>query len=309
MARMKLKKLVEETRKLCQPYCITDGRNFHLKDIAPSDTHPLKPDDKARAKETVEMGIEALAELQDMLYAQDSWAVLLIFQAMDAAGKDGAIKHVMSGINPQGCQVASFKAPSAEELDHDYLWRCQRYLPERGRIGIFNRSYYEEVLAVRVHPEFLAKQKLPPTLVGKKIWDHRFQDICAFERYLTRNGIAIRKFFLHVSHAEQERRFLERLDTPEKNWKFSAADIAERQHWQEYMAAYQDMIAATATPSAPWYVVPADHKWFTRAVVAGVVVDALASLDLHYPEVDKAKQAELSAARKVLLSGKKSPAG
>jgi PPK2 family polyphosphate:nucleotide phosphotransferase len=214
----------------------------------------------------------------------------------------------MSGINPQGCQVASFKAPSAEEQDHDYLWRCQKRLPERGHIGIFNRSYYEEVLVVRVHPELLDKQKLPPTLVSKKIWDHRFEDICAFERYLTRNGIAIRKFFLHVSHAEQKRRFLERLDTPEKNWKFSAADIAERRYWREYMAAYQDMIRATATPWAPWYVVPADHKWFTRAVVAAAVIDALASLDLRYPEVDKGQRAELAAARKALLAAKEQPA-
>jgi len=233
--------------------------------------------------------------------------VLLIFQAMDAAGKDGAIKHVMSGINPQGCQMASFKAPSAEELDHDFLWRCQKSLPERGRIGIFNRSYYEEVLVVRVHPEFLEKQKLPRLLVGKKIWDHRYEDICAFERYLARNGVAIRKFFLHVSHAEQRRRFLERLDTPEKNWKFSAADIAERQHWREYMVAYEDMIRATATPWAPWYVVPADHKWFTRTVVAGAVIDALASLDLEYPEVGKAKRTELAAARRALRASQEPP--
>ena len=308
MTPMKLKKLVEEMRNLCQPYCITDGQDFRLKNVDPSDTRPLKPEDKARAKETLQTGIETLAKLQDMLYAQDSWAVLLIFQAMDAAGKDGAIKHVMSGINPQGCQVASFKAPSAEEQDHDYLWRCQKRLPERGHIGIFNRSYYEEVLVVRVHPELLDKQKLPSTLVSKKIWDQRFEDICAFERYLTRNGIAIRKFFLHISHAEQKRRFLERLDTPEKNWKFSAADIAERRYWREYMAAYQDMIRATATPWAPWYVVPADHKWFTRAVVAGAVIDALASLDLRYPEVDKGQRAELAAARKAWRAAREPPA-
>jgi PPK2 family polyphosphate:nucleotide phosphotransferase len=302
---MKLKKLVQETRRFCQPYCIREGKDFRLKDIDPSDTRPLN---KARAKNTLAMGIEALAKLQDILSAQDSWAVLLIFQAMDAAGKDGAIKHVMSGINPQGCQVASFKAPSAEELDHDYLWRCQKHLPERGRIGIFNRSYYEEALVVRVHPELLEKQKLPRQVVDKKIWEHRFEDICAFERYLARNGIAICKFFLHVSHAEQKRRFLERLDTPEKNWKFSTADIAERQHWREYMVAYEDMIRATATPWAPWYVVPADHKWFTRAVVAGAVIDAMASLDLKYPVVDKAKRAELAAARTELLPAKASTA-
>jgi PPK2 family polyphosphate:nucleotide phosphotransferase len=304
---MKLKKLLQQTRRLCQPYCITDGKGFRLKDIDPSDTGPLS-EDKPHSKETLQMGIAELAKLQDTLYAQDRWAVLLIFQAMDAAGKDSAIKHVMSGINPQGCQVASFKAPSVEELNHDYLWRCQRHLPERGRIGIFNRSYYEEVLAVRVHPEFLEKQNLPPTLVDKKIWARRHEDICAFERYLTRNGIAICKFFLHVSQAEQKRRFLERLDTPEKNWKFSAADVAERQHWREYLAAYQDMIRATATPWAPWYVVPADHKWFTRAVVGGAVIDALASLNLHYPDVDKAKRGELAAARKALLAAKWPPA-
>jgi PPK2 family polyphosphate:nucleotide phosphotransferase len=302
---MKLKKLVEANRKLCQAFCIADGKDFHLKQFDPTDTRPLKAKDKTRAKELLQTGTEALTKLQDMLYAQDSWAVLLIFQAMDAAGKDGVIKHVMSGINPQGCQVASFKAPSAEELDHDYLWRCQKHLPERGQIGIFNRSYYEEVLAVRVHPEFLGKQRLPPTLVNKKIWDHRHQDISAFERYLTRNGVTVRKFFLHVSPAEQERRFLERLDTPEKNWKFSAADIAERQHWPEYMNAYQDMIRATATPWAPWYVVPADHKWFTRAVVASAVIDALASLNLQYPKVDKAKRSELATARETLLASKR----
>jgi len=300
---MNLNKLLQQTRKLCQPYCITDGKGFHLKDIDPSDTGPLA-EDKPHAKETLQTGITALAKLQDTLYAQDRWAVLLIFQAMDAAGKDSAIKHVMSGINPQGCQVASFKAPSIEELNHDYLWRCQRHLPERGRIGIFNRSYYEEVLAVRVHPEFLEKQNLPPALVGKKIWAQRHEDICAFERYLARNGVTICKFFLHVSRAEQKRRFLERLDTPQKNWKFSAADVAERQHWKEYMAAYQDMIRATATPWAPWYVVPADHKWFTRVLVGGAVIDALASLDLHYPDVDKAKRGELTAARKALLAAK-----
>ena len=221
------------------------------------------------------MGVEALAELQDMLYAQDRWAVLLIFQAMDAAGKDGAIKHVMSGVNPQGCQVYSFKAPSSEDLDHDYLWRCMKCLPERGRIGIFNRSYYEETLVVRVHPEFLEKQKLPPELVTKDIWKERFQDIRSFERYLTRNGVVIRKFFLHVSKKEQKKRFLERIENPEKNWKFSANDAKEREHWDEYMEAYEDMIRNTATKEAPWYVVPADNKWFTRVVVAAAVIDAL----------------------------------
>ncbi len=301
---MKLSKLVDRAHALSQPYCITDGAKFSLKDIDPGDTGPLQAEDKQRAEEALKMGVEALAQLQDMLYAQDRWAVLIIFQAMDAAGKDSAIKHVMSGINPQGCQVASFKAPSAEELDHDYLWRCQRHLPERGRLGIFNRSYYEEVLVVRVHPELLAKQKLPTGLVGKKIWEHRYEDICAFERYLTRNGVAICKFFLHLSRDEQKRRFLQRLDTPAKNWKFSADDAAERRHWKDYQEAYKDMIRATARPWAPWYVVPADHKWFTRIVVAGAVIDTLASLDLHYPEPDAAKRTELAAARKALLAAK-----
>ena len=222
-----------------------------------------------------------------MLYAQDNWAVLLIFQAMDAAGKDGAIKHVMSGVNPQGCQVFSFKAPSSEDLDHDYLWRCIKCLPERGRIGIFNRSYYEETLVVRVHPEFLEQQKLPPELITKDIWKERFQDIRSFERYLTRNGVVIRKFFLHVSKKEQKKRFLERIEEPEKNWKFSANDAKEREYWDDYMEAYEDMIRNTATKEAPWYVVPADNKWFTRVVVAAAVIDALASLNLKYPKVSE----------------------
>ncbi len=240
-----------------------------------------------------------------MLYAQDRWAVLLVFQAMDAAGKDGAIKHVMSGVNPQGCQVYSFKAPTAEELDHDYLWRCMKNLPERGRIGIFNRSYYEEVLVVKVHPEYLSGEKLPPQLLGKDIWKERYQDIRSFERYLSRNGVLIRKFFLNVSREEQKRRFTERIDEPEKNWKFSATDVKERGHWDEYMDAYQTMIRETSTPEAPWYVVPADNKWFTRIVVASAIVDALASLDLHYPKVDATKLAELAAAKKVLLAEKR----
>ena len=241
--------------------------------------------------------MEALAALQDRLYAQDRWALLLIFQAMDAAGKDGAIKHVMSGVNPQGCQVYSFKAPSTEDLDHDYLWRCAKCLPERGRIGIFNRSYYEETLVVRVHPEILQRQRLPPELVQRSIWKQRYKEIRNFEQYLTGNGIAIRKFFLHVSRGEQRKRFLERIDDPAKNWKFSAADALERRHWREYMQAYEDTIRATATRDAPWYVVPADNKWFTRLVVAAAVVDALDSLDLHYPRVTKAQRKQLAAAR------------
>ena len=297
---MKLNKIIKRAREFANPYCVTDGKRFRLKDIDPDDTGDLKSADKARAKEALEIGVEALATLQDMLYAQDRWSLLLIFQAMDGAGKDGAIKHVMSGVNPQGCQVASFKAPSAEDLDHDYLWRCQKHLPERGRIGIFNRSYYEEVLVVNVHPELLEKQKIPSRLLGNDVWNDRYQDIRAFERYLSRNGILVRKFFLHLSRKEQERRFLERLDNPEKNWKFSSADAEERKHWKDYMTAYEAMIRNTATRRAPWYVVPADNKWFTRVVVAGAIIDALASLDLAYPKVDDAKLQELAAAKSML---------
>jgi len=245
--------------------------------------------------------VETLAELQDMLYAQDRWAVLLIFQALDAAGKDGAIKHVMSGVNPQGCQVSSFKSPSAEDLDHDYLWRCMKYLPNRGHIGIFNRSYYEEALVVRVHPEFLEKQKLPPELVTKRIWEHRFEEIRNFEHYLTRNGVVVRKFFLHVSKKEQKNRFLERIDNPLKNWKFSANDANERDFWDDYMNVYEEMIQETATKDAPWYVVPANNKWFTRVVVAAAVIETLADLDLAYPEVGEDKLKELAAAKRKLL--------
>ena len=299
---MKLKEFIERARALIAPYCITDGRRFRLKDIDPRDTAGLKAEDKPRAAEALELGIEAMAALQDMLYAQDKWAVLLIIQAMDAAGKDGLIKHVMTGLNPQGCQVASFKTPSAEELDHDYLWRCQKHLPERGRIGIFNRSYYEEVLVVRVHPEILARQKLPPAVVGKKIWRHRYEDITAFERYLGRNGTVVRKFYLHVSRKEQKQRFLERLDTPEKNWKFSAADVKERAFWKEYQTAYEEMIRATAAEQAPWYVVPADNKWFTRIVVAAAIVDTLASLNLQYPQIGPIQRKELAAARRLLMA-------
>src|SRR5574341_541135 len=298
-----MKKLIKKARKLAKPFRVTDDR-FRLKDIDPGDTLDLTSEDKPRAKEALAMGIQALAGLQDMLYAQDRWAVLLIFQAMDAAGKDGTIKHVMSGVNPQGCQVFSFKAPTSQELDHDYLWRCVQCLPERGRIGIFNRSYYEETLVVRVHPELLAKQKLPPDLITKNLWEERFQDIRSFERYLTRNGVAVRKFFLHLSRKEQKRRFLERLETPEKNWKFSANDAKERDYWYAYMDVYEDMIRNTATKEAPWYVVPADNKWFTRVVVAAAVIDALASLDLKYPVVGQEKLKELAAAKRLLLGGK-----
>jgi PPK2 family polyphosphate:nucleotide phosphotransferase len=298
-----MKALVKNARKFAKPFRVTDD-SFRLKDIDPNDTLDLTSEDKPRAKEALAMGIDVLAELQDRLYAQDNWAVLLIFQAMDAAGKDGAIKHVMSGVNPQGCQVFSFKAPTSEDLDHDYLWRCIKCLPERGRIGIFNRSYYEETLVVRVHREFLEKQKLPPDLITKDIWKERFQDIRSIERYFTRNGVAIRKFFLHVSNKEQKKRFLERIEEPEKNWKFSANDAKEREYWDDYMEAYEDMIKNTATKAAPWYVVPADNKWFTRVVVAAAVIEALDSLDLKYPEVSDAKLKELAAAKRALQAGK-----
>jgi PPK2 family polyphosphate:nucleotide phosphotransferase len=297
---MKTSRVIKRARAFCKPYRVTDGKKFRLADVDPRDTGELKSEDKPRAKEALATGVEALAELQDMLYAQDHWAVLLIFQAMDAAGKDGAIKHVMSGVNPQGCEVYAFKSPSATELDHDYLWRSHLRVPERGRIGIFNRSYYEEVLAVRVHPEFLAAQKLPPTRIGKHVWEDRYEDIRNFEQYLGRNGVVVRKFFLHVSRAEQKRRFLERLNEPEKNWKFSGADVRERGHWKDYMRAFEDMIRATATDEAPWYVVPADNKWFTRVVVAAAIIDTLAGLDLHYPKVGKEKRAALAAARRQL---------
>ena len=301
---MKMNELIKRSRRISKPFRVSDGEGFRLKDVDPGDTLDFTSQDKPRAKEALVTGVEALASLQDRLYAQDNWAMLLIFQAMDAAGKDGAIKHVMSGINPQGCQVYSFKAPTSEDLDHDYLWRCMRCLPERGRIGIFNRSYYEETLVVRVHPEFLERQKLPPDLVTKDIWDKRFRDIRQCERYLTQNGIIIRKFFLHVSKQEQKKRFLERLENPEKNWKFSANDAKEREFWNDYMKAYEEMIRHTATQDAPWYVVPADNKWFTRVVVAAAVIDALDGLNLKYPKVDKEKRRELAAAKRALLESR-----
>ena len=301
---MKTQEVLQKARKFAKPFRVTDGRRFRLKDVDPGDTLGFRSEAKPRAKAGLQFGVSALAELQDMLYAQDRWAVLLIFQAMDAAGKDGTIKHVMSGVNPQGCQVFSFKSPSAEDLDHDFLWRCMKCLPNRGHIGIFNRSYYEEVLVVRVHPEFLAKQKIPPALLTKDIWQERFQDIRSFERYLSRNGIKVVKFFLHVSKKEQTRRFLDRAQEPEKNWKFSASDMAERDHWNEYQDAYEDMIRNTATKDSPWYVVPADNKWFTRVVVGAAIVYTLASLDLAYPKVDKARLEEIARAKKALLESK-----
>jgi PPK2 family polyphosphate:nucleotide phosphotransferase len=287
-------------RSITAPFRVSRGKGFRLADCDPRDTLHLGSEDKPRAQQALGRGVQALAALQDKLYAQDRWSVLLVFQAMDAAGKDGAIKHVLSGVNPQGCHVTAFKAPSAEELDHDYLWRCTKALPERGRIGIFNRSYYEEVLVVRVHEALLAAQKLPAGLVTKKIWKQRYEDIRAFERYLARNGTLILKFFLHVSKDEQKKRFLERLDDPDKNWKFELGDVRERGHWDDYMAAYQDMIRHTASAHAPWYVVPADNKWFTRVVVAAAIIEGLSSLDLAYPRVDEAKREELAVARDAL---------
>ncbi|NUR56765.1 MAG: polyphosphate kinase 2 family protein [Acidobacteria bacterium] len=282
---------------LADRYTVHDGRKFRLSRY---DTREGRKWDKGDAKALLQQSTEKLAELQEKLYAQDRWGVLLIFQAMDAAGKDSAIKHVMSGINPQGCQVYSFKAPSSEELDHDFLWRTSRALPERGRIGIFNRSYYEETLVVRVHPELLAKEKLPSGLVSKRIWKERYEDINAFERYLARNGFVIRKIFLHVSKREQRKRFLERLERPEKNWKFAVADLAERARWREYMDAYEDTIRATAAAHAPWVVVPADDKSFARLVVASAVIEAMKGLRLAFPAVDDAQRRELGRVRRIL---------
>jgi PPK2 family polyphosphate:nucleotide phosphotransferase len=290
----------KQIERILRPFRVTRGRGFRLSRMNPRATTGVRS--KEEAQEYLQRGIERLCEQQDRLYAQDQWGVLLIFQAMDAAGKDGVIKHVMSGINPQGCQVYSFKAPSNEDLDHDFLWRTSRCLPERGRIGIFNRSYYEEVLVVRVHPQILAGQKLPSRLVSKRIWEERFEDIRAFESYLARQGYVILKFFLNVSKKAQKERFLERLDQPDKNWKFALGDARERGHWGAYMRAYQDLIRATAAPHAPWYVVPADRKWFTRLVVAAAIHDALDKLHLAYPKVDEAKRKELRAARAALAA-------
>ena len=289
-------------KDFAERYRVTNGKKFRLKDFDPGETWKCESKDDAQA--LLKHSLERLSELQEKLYAQDNWSLLLIFQAMDAAGKDSTIKHVMSGVNPQGCEVTSFKAPTSAELDHGYLWRCHKVMPERGRIGIFNRSYYEEVVVVRGHPGLLDKQKIPPPLVTKNIWRERLEDIAALERYAGRNGTIVRKFFLNVSPAEQKKRFLARLEQPEKNWKFSAADLGERQHWPQYMKAYEDLIQHTATDTAPWYVVPADHKWFTRLVVAAVVVETLESLDLKYPKVSAAQKRELTAARAALLRAK-----
>ncbi len=288
--------VANRARRILARYRVTDGRKFRLKDFNPGDSTELDLD-KDQAKALLEGGVRRLAELQDKLYAQDRWAVLAIFQAMDAAGKDGAIKHVFSGVNPTGCQVESFKTPTALELDHDFLWRHLQHLPQRGRIGIHNRSWYEEVLVVRVHEDYLRGQKLPPKLVTKRIFEERLEDIAAFERYLSRQGIPVIKFFLNVSQEEQKKRFLERIDEPEKNWKFSANDVTERRFWKDYQRAYQEAIAATAAEHAPWYVVPADKKWFTRLVVVAAMVDALEKLDLHYPQVTAEERAALAKAK------------
>ena len=292
-----------KARDYSRPYRVTNGKKFRLDDVDPDETRWVKNEDQAT--ELLRQGVEVLSEMQEKLYAQDRWALLLIFQAMDAAGKDSTIKHVMSGVNPQGVQVSSFKQPSPEELDHDFNWRTHKQLPERGRIGIFNRSYYEETIVVRVHKGYLEGQRIPESLITADIWKERFDDITAFERYASRNGIAIRKFFLHVSKDEQRKRFLKRIDEPSKNWKFSMGDVKERAHWDDYMKGYEDTIRHTATPFAPWYVVPADHKWFTRLVVASAVIDALDDMKLEYPKVDDAKKRELAEARRLLDAEKK----
>jgi PPK2 family polyphosphate:nucleotide phosphotransferase len=293
---------LESLRKLAARHCITDGGKFRLEHADPDDVAGLEDEHKERAQELLKDGVERLARLQEKLYAQGQWSLLLIFQAMDAAGKDSTIKHVMSGVNPQGCQVVSFKAPSQEELNHDFLWRCARALPARGYIGIFNRSYYEEVLAVRVHRDLLEAQRLPRPLVTGEIWEHRYEDIRAFERHLAREGTVIRKFFLHVSKKTQKKRFLERLEDPDKHWKFSANDLRQRASWSEYMRAYEEMVRQTSSKHAPWHVVPADHKWYTRLAVAAAIVDALEELDLEFPKVPQGKERELARARRELMS-------
>lgn len=305
LKKLSKKDLIKRAKKFAKNYCVGEGKKFKLKDYSTTPKMSLGPEDKPLVKEALEQGVEALAALQDILYAQDRWSLLVIFQAMDAAGKDGAIKHVMSGVNPQGCQVSSFKAPSAEELDHDFLWRCKRHLPERGRIGIFNRSYYEEVLVVRVHEQILKSQKLPEKLVTKDIWEERFKDIKNFEKYLHRNGTIVIKIFLNVSKDEQKKRFIERVDDPSKNWKFSPADARERGYWDDYMEAYEDMIQNTSTEDSPWYVIPADNKAYARIAVASAIISALDQMDLEYPKVSKEKLAELQEIKRALLEEKK----
>ncbi|HXM97243.1 MAG TPA: polyphosphate kinase 2 family protein [Candidatus Dormibacteraeota bacterium] len=299
---MKVKQVSKLTTRLMDSHHISDGSKFRIKHFDPEDTGGIKS--KEEAQELLDRDLKSLKKLQETLYAQGRWGVLIILQGMDAAGKDSIIKHVMSGVNPQGCDVFSFKSPSNEELSHDYLWRAHKEVPQRGKISIFNRSYYEEVLVLKVHPALLNAERLPEKLITKHIWEQRYEDINAFERYLTRNGIVLCKFFLHVSKKEQKKRFLERLDDPKKNWKFSMADITEREFWKDYMRAYQEMIQNTATKQSPWYVVPADNKWFARLIVAGAIIDALSELNLSVPKVDKAKRKELAAVRASLLHGK-----
>lgn len=298
---MKKQKLVKATRELASVYRVTDGSKFRLKDFDPSDTNGMKS--KEHAQELLEQSTKKLSDMQEKLYAQNEWALLMIFQAMDAAGKDGAIKHVMSGVNPQGCDVHAFKAPGPEELSHEYLWRAHSRVPARGKIGIFNRSYYEEVLVVRVHEELLKNQRIPKRLLSKHLWEERYKDMNSFEKYLTRNGVLILKFFLYLSKKEQKKRFLERLEDSAKNWKFSMADVKERGCWKEYHKAYEELIQNTATEHAPWYVVPADNKWFTRLVIASAIIEALRGLDLAFPDVDPEKKAELKKVRESLLAG------
>src|SRR5260370_14034418 len=296
---MKYDKLIEEASRLAAPYCITDGEKFRLKDYDPADTNGVRS--KRHAQIILDRRVGLLSDMQEKLYAQDRWALLVVLQGLDAAGKDGVIKHVMSGVNPQGCSVSAFKAPTDEDLNHDYIWRSHKFVPERGKIGIFNRSYYEEILIVRVHADLLKAQKLPARLVTKHIWDERYEDLNAYERYLTRNAVVVRKFFLHLSKEEQKKRLLERLDDPKKSWKFSMADVQERGFWRNYQEAYEETIRRTATKHSPWYVVPADNKWFTRLVVASVIIEALDALDLAFPVVAKEKRREMKTVRESLL--------
>lgn len=300
--RLTDKNILARAKKLAEQYRVTSGKKFKLKSCPTDADIELGKEDKPLAREFLEMGVKLLAELQDKMYAHDKWSLLVIFQAMDAAGKDGAIKHVMSGVNPQGCEVTPFKAPNAEELDHDYLWRCMKHLPERGKIGIFNRSYYEEVLVVRVHQTILRSQKIPEKLVTAKIWKERMEDIRNFESYLNKNGTLVVKIFLNVSKKEQKKRFLERIDNPDKNWKFSSSDLAERKFWKEYMGAYDELIRNTATPKSPWYVIPADNKHLARIIVASALITALESMKVSYPNVGADKVAELQRLKQVLLS-------
>jgi PPK2 family polyphosphate:nucleotide phosphotransferase len=294
----KIDKFSRESRRIAEPYRINKGKHFRLKDWDAADIGKI--DSKEEAEELLEHGTQRLNTLQQKLWAQDKWALMIILQGMDAAGKDGVVSHVMDGVNPQGCDVWSFKEPSREELDHDYLWRAHQRVPSRGKIGIFNRSYYEEVLVVRVHRRLLEAEHLPKSAKGEELWEERFEDIKAFEKYLTNNGVVVRKFFLHLSKGEQKKRFLARLDDPQKNWKFSMADIEERGYWKDYQEAYEELIQETSTKHAPWYVVPADNKWYSRLVVSAGIVETLESLGLEFPMVDQAKKKELGKVRKML---------